>query len=1639
MSKLQLLDAGLLLEAKELETFLNRRDSLELTDERLDVDTLVSRLKAHVQAALSGAGLPPREAVKRKNGAVAEYRATVIGEFLKGSGSASNVCQHCRGYVPSLYRHAGTKIFINPLRRNQQVMMDAKGMDTDRVFSGSHTGRRDGGEEGTTTTKTATSPDEVSDPAALKGMKFLTPMHVYEHLRQLWRNEAPILNLLFGSQLLSSGGHHHQRPGGSASNNLVDHRIFFTEAIAVPPCRFRPPSVFGGDRFDHPQNAYLLEIIKLNAQIVELRTDMRVQADASSAQGKKELDRLEREKGSLFGDLIRTWVALQEQVNYLFDSSKNTRAPGNVPPPGIKQILEKKEGLFRKHMMGKRVNYAARSVISPDPNLETSEIGVPLVFATRLTYPEPVTEHNVAALRQAVINGPETHPGAAYVQMEDGSLANLEAMTAPARLALANQLRTPSTGITSGQPASKKVLRHVRTGDVVLMNRQPTLHKPSIMAHRVRVLPGEKTIRMHYANCNTYNADFDGDEMNMHLPQNELARAEAYTIANTDNQYLVPTDGSPLRGLIQDHVVTGVLLCLKDTWLTREVYQQLLWGSLPENGGRPLVTLPPAILRPQPLWSGKQVITTVLANLTAGRPALSLSSPCKIGAKLWGRGHGEEATVILQANYLCTGLMDKSQLGASAYGITHAVYELYGPAAAGALLTCLGRLLTKYDQQIGFTCRMDDLLLRPAANARRRALIDGSHVLGRQVLAEYAKLSESPDDGDDGRRRRPSIARAQEAAALERILHSDELARGLDGAMKVRMNGLTSSIIEACLPEGQLRPFPLNNMSLMTNSGAKGSMVNFSQIAGLLGQQELEGRRVPVMVSGKSLPSFPPFDPRPRAGGYITQRFLTGIRPQEFFFHCMAGREGLIDTAVKTSRSGYLQRCLIKHLEGLRTHYDGSVRDCDGSILQFHYGEDGLDVLKQRYLASFPFAAANLPLLSSLCQPAAVLGRVNTSAAVRAARKAAKKPAKYEPVLARYPPTVYLGSVSERFHRELEQYLATDSAAAAAAPDEFRALMWIRYMRALVEPGEAVGLLAAQSVGEPSTQMTLNTFHFAGFGAKNVTLGIPRLREIIMTASAHIKTPSITVPLLTDSTLSPEELAKRLARLTLKQIVRDIVVEERLVLNGHDDEGGARGLATGTNGSRRSRIYRVTLSLLPLRACQEQFAVGEGEIREALENAFVRVLLAAIERVLKRSGRPAGGRGGGATKIGDDSGSVGGLISQTTLRAGVGGLGRPGSGDGDEERSLGTTKSRARGDDDDDDDDDDDEHGRDEEDSSERGAKEIIRQAQQRQNNEDDEDGDVDDDNDEDGQARRYKDTLGDDDDDEVDAALGMGLETRTGTEDEMARTAEAEVEEEELLPPANRRRPPPLPSSATSGPLRGGSGASIRRAKKESLLAQARHIFRNYVYDPLGGPTGHQVTLDMVYPASQTKLLLLDILERCIGDVVVRQVPGISRAFPHRDDPNAGPGITTEGANLRGLWEHVLAQEHLDFKRLYTNDVHAMLVRYGVEAARATIVKEVAAVFAVYGISVDHRHLYLIADYMTQEGGYRPFNRMGMASSPSPLLQMTFETTVGFLRTAALSGDWDDLLSPSSRLVMGLPVALGTGSFEVRHSLVPE
>lgn len=313
----------------------------------------------------------------------------------------------------------------------------------------------------------------------------------------------------------------------------------------------------------------------------------------------------------------------------------------------------------------------------------------------------------------------------------------------------------------------------------------------------------------------------------------------------------------------------------------------------------------------------------------------------------------DEHILIFRYGELLSGVLDKASIGNSSLGIVHAVYELYGSQLAGRLLTAFGRLFTYHLQEVGHTCGIEDLVLTAAADKERKKLLEKVEYDAGQGLKAFldGKTIADAVAADGGALSSVDILSNEQKMSI--LLNSDRKTGKIkiDGAMQSIVNKSASDVIKICLPNGLGTLFPKNNFSMMVLTGAKGSAVNQSQISCFLGQQALEGQRVPLMISGKSLPSFKAYDTSARAGGFVRDRFLTGVKPQEYYFHCMAGREGLVDTAVKTSRSGYLQRCLVKHLEELRVHYDMTVRDSGGNVVQFFYGEDGLDTMSSSLLA----------------------------------------------------------------------------------------------------------------------------------------------------------------------------------------------------------------------------------------------------------------------------------------------------------------------------------------------------------------------------------------------------------------------------------------------------------------------------------------------------------------------------------------------------------------------------------------------------------------------------------------------------------------------------------------------------------------
>ncbi|XP_069779752.1 DNA-directed RNA polymerase I subunit RPA1 isoform X2 [Narcine bancroftii] len=1399
---------------------------------------------------------------------------------------------------------------------------------------------------------------------------FLTPITAKDHVLELWNNDGFFLKCLFPGLKMH---------GSTKFSWYLD--MFFLDLLVVPPSRFRPINRLGDQMFTNGQTVNLQAVMK-DVQVIhklltliaqeqvkttESNQSEEITAKVEDTPSKMDLAFLAGISGQTLTDkLYSAWILLQSHVNIVFDSDMDKLITDKFP--GIRQILEKKEGLFRKHMMGKRVDYAARSVICPDMYINTNEIGIPMVFATKLTYPQPVTPWNVQELRQAVVNGPNVHPGASMIINEDGTRTILNASNASQREAIAKQLLTPTTGEHSW--GMKIVCRHIKNGDVLLLNRQPTLHRPSIQAHRARILPGEKVLRLHYANCKAYNADFDGDEMNAHFPQNELGRAEAYLLASTDQQYLVPKDGKPLAGLIQDHMVSGTSMTIRGCFFTREQYMELVYRGLTDKKGRVKI-LQPAVIKPYPLWTGKQV-------------------------------------VILEGELLC-GVLDKAHYGSSAYGLVHCCQELYGGETSGKLLTCLARLFTAYLQLYrGFTLGVEDILVKPKANRKRQKIIAQLEQCGDKAIRNAFNLPEST-----------SCEEAQDKWQNAHLSKDPRDMNVVDLKFKEEVNQYNNQINKVCMPLGLHRQFPENNLQLMVQSGAKGSTVNTMQISCLLGQIELEGRRPPLMPSGKSLPCFQPYDFTPRSGGFVTGRFLTGISPPEFFFHCMAGREGLVDTAVKTSRSGYLQRCIIKHLEGLVVQYDLTVRDSDGSIVQFLYGEDGLDIPKTQFLQQeqFPFITDNYEVIKKSKHLDEVLRKMDCGTAAkyhRAVKKWKRKhptpsprlgafllfsqkklgkikgvnpegevinyrePAtqqlqelwgameeksknKYlkksarcpDPCISVYRPDIYFGSVSEDFSDVVDKYLAEqehNDARRYIKSECLKDLLSLKWQRSLCEPGEAVGLLAAQSIGEPSTQMTLNTFHFAGRGEMNVTLGIPRLREILMVASANIKTPMMTIPVLNSKKAlkKVKKLKKQLTRVCLAEVLHKIEVKDSFRIQ---------------NKLEKFRIYQIKFYFLDYKLYRNEKCLTPDDLLHYMETRFLRLLLENIKKM---------------------SGKLGSFKVVNTRKATQKDLDQD-SGEGDGNQIP--------------------------EDQELTGEEEVpIVDADADEGDADATDA-----------KRREKQEEEVDYDSEEEEARDDAEEPEENEDEDLPGDQEHEFINQDFSEYSNfteRRKNDKM------------DGKDDQRVNAVLNLHPA---IEGYKYDAI-----HNLWCEvkLKLPIMKVHFDLSSLIMSVSQNAVVYETRGITRCLLNETTNGRGEKETilnTEGINLTEMFKY---DDILNLNRLYSNDIHSIAKTYGIEAALRVVEKEIKDVFAVYGIQVDQRHLSLVADYMCFDGSYKPFNRIGIQSSSSPLQQMTFETSYKFLKQATMLGSHDELKSPSACLVVGKVVRGGTGLFDLKQPL---
>jgi DNA-directed RNA polymerase II subunit RPB1 len=825
------------------------------------------------------------------------------------------------------------------------------------------------------------------------------------------------------------------------------------------------------------------------------------------------------------------------------------------PLKSIQQRLGGKEGRIRYNIQGKRVEFSARSVITPDPNLSVAEIGVPLEIAMNLTSPESVTPYNVDKLYKLVQNGADTWPGAKTIVRADGRMISLK------------HVNTKEIVLYNGDVVN----RHLLDNDILLFNRQPTLHKMSMMGHRVKVLP-YKTFRMNVLCTRPYNADFDGDEMNAHLPQSYEAMVELEDIAAVPHHIITPRHAKPMIGVYQDTLVGSYRLTQPGVKFTRREFMNLMmWNKRFDGNMQPGRAKENEVER----WSGQQVLSTLLPpiNIEMGNKSFDSDKDSK---------DSNNYVKIVQGD-IQQGVIDGDIYMKPSKGIIHVAYNDCGSKDTVGLLDALQNTVENFLVLNGFSVGISDLI----ADEDTKKGID-------------AKIQE----------RKKQIEQVILQVHLD--LFDNNTGKTNQQEFEDQVFGILNQATSDAGSLGQQSLSQENRLLAMVRSGSKGEPLNVAQMMACLGQTAIEGKRVPYGFTDRTLPHYKKYDDSAEARGFIESSFIRGLTPQEFFFHAMSGREGLIDTAVKTADTGYIQRQLIKSMEDLVVQHDGTVRDANNNIVQYHYGEDGTNptkietqalpigklsqeeirnefgmvgvdwstVLKdgivrnndnelvaeyvndllfdQRMMVEGVFQSKSLDSGSVFAPVNLARWILNTKTrfALKSNEKTDLTPAYVlegiKKIINRTHPYHKIWCALLRFYLAPHKLIVKER----FTKEAFEMLMEIivvTHMKSWVQPGDQVGIVAAQSIGEPATQMTLNTFHQAGVASKSaVTRGVPRLRELLK-VTQNPKASSLTIALKPEYRNNKDKAREVVQDLELT-ILRNITDKVAIYWDEKDDE-----------------------------------------------------------------------------------------------------------------------------------------------------------------------------------------------------------------------------------------------------------------------------------------------------------------------------------------------------------------------------------------------------------------------------------------------------------------------------------------------------
>jgi DNA-directed RNA polymerase subunit A' len=704
---------------------------------------------------------------------------------------------------------------------------------------------------------------ELDKPTSLReNGKKLTPSEIREWLEKIPDDDLPLLDI---------------------DRKSARPEWMVLTVLPVPPVTVRPSvTLESGERSEDDLTHKLVDVIRINQRLQENR-------DAGAPQ-------------LIVEDL---WELLQYHITTYLDNQTSGIPPARHrsgrPLKTLAQRLKGKEGRFRSNLSGKRVNFSARTVISPDPNLSINEIGVPLSIARELTIPVRVTSHNIEWCKElikqksSISDNPEEYqPNVNYVIRETEGMKQRIKVTDKNADEVADKLEIGTV-----------MERQLMNGDVSLFNRQPSLHRMSMMAHRVKVVP-HKTFRFNLSVCPPYNADFDGDEMNLHLLQSEEAQAEAEILMKVQENILSPRFGGAIIGGIHDHISGCFLLTHKVRKIPVDDASNILAAVKYE--GKPLKII---IENGKRYVTGKDIFSTLLPDDLNIEFKAKTCLNCDVCT---APKCPNDAYVIIKNGILKNGTIDENSIGAFKGKILDRIIRDHGMDSGREFIDNVTKLAISCITLFGFTTSIDDEDIPEEA---KRQIEEGLQKAMKKISGLVKAYENEELESLPGRS-------LEETLEME-IMRVTGRARDMAGEIAGKHLGLNNSAV------------------IMAKSGARGSMLNLSQMSGCVGQQAVRGERIHRGYQYRTLPHFKKGDLGAKAKGFVASCYKTGLTPTEYFFHSMGGREGLVDTAVRTSRSGYMQRRLINALEDVKVENDGSVRHSGGQIIQFIYGEDGID------------------------------------------------------------------------------------------------------------------------------------------------------------------------------------------------------------------------------------------------------------------------------------------------------------------------------------------------------------------------------------------------------------------------------------------------------------------------------------------------------------------------------------------------------------------------------------------------------------------------------------------------------------------------------------------------------------------------